>query len=120
MDDYPTEAEAAPPMSNPFLQDFGEAEPAAASGGADANPFLSFVADTSYQPPSGDYTNPFASFGAPEAAAVPEPEQNVFVAPEVASVPPAASINIFEESSAQVYMFEIFLSFFCIHRVDLF
>ncbi|XP_058797513.1 uncharacterized protein LOC131667823 [Phymastichus coffea] len=100
MDDYSAGAEAGPPTSNPFLQDFGDPNPV--STNTDANPFLSFVADTSYQASATDYTNPFASFGAPEAAAVPGPEQNIFITPEVASVPPTTTVNIFEESSVQV------------------
>ena len=86
MDDYPAEADAAMTQaSNPFLQDFGDPATDVPPGGAEANPFLSFVPDPSYQPPS-DATNPFASFGV-EAAAIPEPATDVFVNPEAATVP---------------------------------
>ncbi|XP_011056457.1 PREDICTED: protein stoned-B-like [Acromyrmex echinatior] len=63
MDDYATEPGGGlpPQVSNPFLQDFTDAE----SSGASENPFLNFGSDqTAYEPPiSVDSTNPFASFG---------------------------------------------------------
>lgn len=68
MDDYGTESSnetLTSQASNPFLQDFADAETA----GVGENPFLNFAGDQSYQPSIGaDSTNPFASFVADAAA----------------------------------------------------
>lgn len=108
MDDYGDQSgqDATQQASiNPFLQDFG----AAAEPQAGENPFLSFMADQSYQPPTtaSDYTNPFASFGFDSAAASDAPAEttttNVFASEEpnlfaaAPNEPPTADFFITDE-----------------------
>ncbi|XP_076634546.1 uncharacterized protein LOC143348342 [Colletes latitarsis] len=77
MDDYGAEPDdrlAGQATSNPFLQDFGDAETTAPG----ENPFLNYTADQSYQSQIPvDSTNPFASFGE-DAPATDTPATNIF------------------------------------------